>query len=35
MSSSFECPVCFETNKNNIISTLPCKHNICLNVLLY
>ena len=30
MSSSFECPVCFETNKDNIISTLPCKHHVCL-----
>ena len=30
MSSSFECPVCFESNKDSIVSTLPCKHNICL-----
>ncbi len=30
MSSSFECPVCFESNKDSIISTLPCKHHICL-----
>ena len=30
MSSSFECPVCFDSNKDNIISTLPCKHHICL-----
>ena len=26
MSSSFECPVCFESNKDSIVSTLPCKH---------
>ena len=30
MSSSFECPVCFESNKDSIVSTLPCKHHICL-----
>ena len=30
MSSSFECPVCFEFNKDSIISTLPCRHHICL-----
>ena len=30
MSSSFECPVCFDSNKDSIVSTLPCKHNICL-----
>ena len=30
MSSSFECPVCFESNKDSIVSTLPCKHYICL-----
>ena len=30
MSSSFECPVCFESNKDTIVSTLPCRHHICL-----
>ncbi len=30
MSSSFECPVCFEINENMIVSTLPCKHQVCL-----
>ena len=30
MTSSFECPVCFISNKDIIISTLPCNHHICL-----
>jgi len=30
MTSLFECPICFESNKDSIISTLPCKHHICL-----
>lgn len=30
MSSSFECPVCFECNNDSITSILPCKHQLCL-----
>lgn len=30
MSSSPECPVCFETTQVCILCRLPCKHEICL-----